>query len=79
MVWPPSGWWWAIRTTGVLNACAPRVDVVEQSLIRPFLLARQPFEGFVSKETRNEGVDDLLQRKYEPRFELATLPFRRLG
>jgi len=29
------------------------------------LLFRQPFEGFVGKQTSNEGVDDLLQPKHE--------------
>jgi hypothetical protein len=42
-----------------------RLDALKQNLIRSVLLFCQPFKGFVAKQTSNQGIDDVLQGKYE--------------
>ncbi len=48
-----------------LAATSDWSGALRQDLIRSVLLFRQPFEGFVGKQTSNERVDDLLQPKHE--------------
>jgi hypothetical protein len=43
----------------------PKVDAVQQNLIRSILFFRQPFKGSVGKRAGNEGIHDLLQREHE--------------
>ena len=50
----------------MLGYCTPAKSIpLKQNLIRLLLLFRQPLKSFIREQSRDEGVNDLLQREHE--------------